>query len=362
MRALVTGASGFVGSHLVDLLLENGWQVRGLVRRHAHRRWRWRWQGEVEPAVGDVYDVESLRSAAAGVDVVFHLAARVTDWGRWGEFAGATINGTRNMLRAAAEAKVGRFVHFSTVNVYDDRFARLHRVLTEDAPRNPPGDRHFGHYARAKAMAEELVWKCHDSGCMEVTVLRPSLIYGPRDGSILPRLIEYLRSPLATWIGRGNPVIDPIEVTDVARCALAAATSEQSIGRAYNVSPPNEIGVRDFYRSLCRALDIPPPRFTIPYTAIAGLTLLTENVARLLRTRNPPMLTWAGLALFTEDRHYDSSRAERELGWRASITLDDGLRRYADWLNSPADPESVACFVGTDASGVPSQPRELAKC
>ncbi|MGH7135203.1 MAG: NAD-dependent epimerase/dehydratase family protein [Pirellulales bacterium] len=332
MRALVTGATGFIGGHLVDLLVEQGWPVRGLVRGPSNARWRW---GErAQAIVGDVHDLASLRAAAEGVDIVFHLAANVTDWGPWRDFQSTTVDGTHNLLRAASQARVARFVHFSTVSVYDDRFARHNRVLSEEAPHEPPGDRHLGYYAKSKAMAEQLVWQYHNEGKTAATVLRPSLVYGPRDESILPRLIDYLRSPLATWIGRGNPVVDPIEVSDVARCALAAATCERAIGRAYNVSPPGETGVRDFYRAVCRALDISPPRVTIPYAAVAGLTMLVENGARLLRTRQPPMLTWAGLSLFSEDRRHDPSRAAHELGWRAEVSLDDGMSRYAEWLKS----------------------------
>jgi 2-alkyl-3-oxoalkanoate reductase len=372
MLALVTGATGFIGSHVIELLRNEGWQVRGLVRRRPRSDRPWPknedwlranqrnaqdqtlcevpvplFQQGIEAAFGDVRDLDSLRPALDGVDVVFHLAANVTDWGHWRDFEATTVEGTRNLLRAAAEAKIGRFVHFSTVSVYDDRFARRNRVLTEDTPHDPPGDRNFGHYARSKALAEQLVWDFHRRGELAGTVLRPALVYGPRDESILPRLIDYLRSPLATYIGRGNPVIDPIEVTDVARCALAAATCDRAIGRAFNVAPPDEIGVRDFYRSLCRALDIAPPRFTLPYTAVAALTVLVENAARLMHTRQPPTLTWAGLSLFTEDRHHDPSLAERDLGWRATVSLDAGLARYAEWLKSPDDQPRENDRLGT---------------
>lgn len=332
MRALVTGASGFIGSHLVEALVARGDRVRALVRSVRHFE-PLALQG-AEPALGDLRDPASLRAALDGVDVVFHLASRVTDWGPWSAFNATTVQGTRNVLEAAAEARVARFVHFSTVNVYDDRFARRHRVLTEDAPHAPPGDRHFGRYARAKSEAEMLVWDFHRRGAVEAVVLRPSLVYGPRDEAVLPRLIDYLRSPLAAWIGRENPTVDPIEVGDVVRCALAAAEAPNAAGRAYNVSPSCEIGVRDFYRAVCQALDIRPPRITLPYSLVAAATVALENGARLLRTKQPPTMTWAGLSLFAEDRHYDPARARGELGWQANVPLAEGMQRYAAWLSA----------------------------
>lgn len=346
MHALVTGAGGFIGSHLVEALVARGDLVRALVRS-ARQAERISLAG-AQPVLGDVKNVASLRDAVVEVDVVYHLASRVTDWGPWSEFNATTVEGTRHMLAAAAEAKVGRFVHFSTVNVYDDRFARHNRILTEDAPHGPPGDRHFGHYARAKAEAEELVWEFHGRGAVEATVLRPSLVYGPRDESILPRLVDYLRSPLATWIGRGNPTVDPIEVSDVVRCALAAAGSRPAAGRAYNVTPNREIGVRDFYRAVCQALDIRPPRIAIPYALVAAATVAVENGARLLGAKQPPILTWAGLSLFAEDRHYSPARAREELGWEAAVRLDEGMRRYASWLTArePVPSAAVVAMPG----------------
>lgn len=343
MKALVTGATGFIGSHLVELLAANGWQVRGLCRDPAKEKVLEKFGAQ--PARGDLADVASLRKSVQGVDCVFHLASRVTDWGRWKDFEETTVTGTRNLLEASADEGVQRFVHFSTVNVYDDRFARRNRVLTERAPHGPRGDRHYGHYARSKTLAERLVWRYHHEGRIQATVLRPALVYGPRDESVLPRLIDYLRSPLATWIGRGNPVVDPIEVSDVVRCALAAATSATAIGKAYNVAPDCEIGVRDFYQALCQALDLPAPRRTIPYWLIAALTIVVENSARLARFKNPPLVTWAGLSNFTEDRHHDPTRAFNDLGWRASVTLADGMHKYARWLEGVQAREEPAAHV-----------------
>src|SRR3990172_9731012 len=116
MKALVTGATGFIGGHIVDRLLAAGHEVRGLASS-AQKATRLKELG-VEVVMGDVTDIESLRAAARGVDTVFHAAARVTDWGPWAEFEAATVQGTENTLRAAVDAGVRRFLHVSTVGVY----------------------------------------------------------------------------------------------------------------------------------------------------------------------------------------------------------------------------------------------------
>src|SRR5205823_5243768 len=126
---------------------------------------------------GDVTSPASLAAAVAGVDVVFHSAALVTNWAPWSAFHATTVQGTENVLQAAAHAAVQRFVHISTIRVYDDRYCRRHGVVTEEAPHGPCGFRAFGHYARAKVLAEAAVWRYRDR--LPVSVIRPAWIYGP---------------------------------------------------------------------------------------------------------------------------------------------------------------------------------------
>ncbi|HTK73749.1 MAG TPA: SDR family NAD(P)-dependent oxidoreductase, partial [Gemmataceae bacterium] len=162
MRALVTGAAGFIGSHIVERLAAAGHNVRGMVRTAA--------QGATvrslgaEPVQGDVTQPATLRSAVKDVETVIHAAARVTDWGDWPAFEAATVRGTQNILRAAVDAGVRRLVLVSTVAVYDNRVGdRLH-VVPEDTPHNGVGDRLLGHYARAKVLAEQAAWDFHRRG------------------------------------------------------------------------------------------------------------------------------------------------------------------------------------------------------
>ena len=277
-------------------------------------------------------DYNSLAAATRGIDTVFHLASRVSEWGPWIDFERSTVVGTENTLKAAAANGVRRFIECSSVAVYDDRHSRHQRVITEDAPHTGLGDRAYGHYSRSKVMAEELAWEYHQRGKLAVTALRPALVYGPRDETTMPRLVEFLRSATSVWIGFKNPVVDPIYVTDVADCFIAAATHDAAIGQAYNVAPVEEIGYREFLTKICQTLGIRPPRITVPYSVVAALTFVVENAARLAHTANPPTLTKAGLALFSEDRHHDPAKAIRELDWRPQVSLAEGVRQTIEAL------------------------------
>ena len=137
------------------------------------RKAEWLARQGAELHAGDVTDAASLQSAATGVDVVFHLAAFVSEWGPWDKFEAIIVAGTKNALAAAVTAGVRRFVHVSTATVYDDAFARRARVITEDAPLGTAGDRAYGNYSKAKVLAEQAVWQMHRQGQLEITVLAP---------------------------------------------------------------------------------------------------------------------------------------------------------------------------------------------
>lgn len=335
LNVLVTGAAGFIGSHVIERLSAAGHRVRGMVRAAPQEELVRGFGGE--PIRGDVTQVQSIREAVAGMDTVIHVAAKVTDWGRWSEFEAATVRGTENTLRAAADAGASRFVLVSSVAIYDNRVGdRLH-VVPEDTPHNGCGDRLLGHYSRSKLLAEDAAWDFHRRGELAVSVLRPAWVYGPRDRTVLPRLIEYFNTPLACWLGRRDPVCDPIYVTDVADCIISAASDPRAVGQAYNVAPADEIMLRRFLGLLCGELGVRLPRWTANYSLVMGFARTIESGARLLRMKNPPFLTVAGVATVTTDRHYDPAKAMGELGWRPTVSLEHGVKLTADWFRSQPD-------------------------
>jgi nucleoside-diphosphate-sugar epimerase len=236
------------------------------------------------------------------------------------------------MLQAAAQARVQRFVHISTVRVYDDRYCRRHGVVTEDAPHGKWGFRHFGRYARSKVMAEAAVWRW--SRQLPVSVIRPAWIYGPRDETILPPLVRFLRDPRARWPSRTDPCADPIYVTDVADCALAAALAPGAVGQAYNAAPERRISVQEFLGALCRGLGFQPPHRSAPYVLAALVARASESWAYLSRRPTAPAMDRAGLAILTQDVRHDPAKAERELAWRSKVDLADGIARTIAWLQN----------------------------
>ncbi len=337
MFALVTGSTGFLGTHLVQRLREAGHRVRALVRTPSKAGVLA--AAGAELSAGDITSPTSLARAVEGIEVIFHAAALVTNWAPWSSYQAVTVQGTENLLDAASRVRIQRFVHISTIRVYDDHFCRQHGVVTEDAPHGKRGFRQFGYYARAKVLAEAAVWR--RSPRLPVSVLRPAWIYGPGDEVILPGLVRFLRDPQSLWPGRTNPCADPIYATDVADCALAAAVHPGAIGQAYNVAPQQRIGSREFVGLLCEALDIKMPERTAPYIVATTWAQLAEWCAWLARRPNPPAITRAGVAMISEDVRHDPTKAERELGWRSAVGLADGVAQTARWLRE-RHPELLA--------------------
>jgi nucleoside-diphosphate-sugar epimerase len=342
MFALVTGPTGFLGSYLVERLRAAGHRVRALVygplKNLAESPGT-----QVVPA--DITVPASLTSVMDDIDVVFHTAALVSNWATWGDFLAVTVHGTENVLRAAVRARVNRFVHISTTRVYDDRFCRKHGTVTEDAPQAGRGFRHFGNYARSKVMAEAAVWAAGTR--LPVSVIRPAWIYGPRDEVILPAIVRFLTAKGVRWPGRHDPCADPIYVTDVADCAIAAALAPNATNQIYHAAPQARITVRQFLGALCRELGVRTPERSLPYALATLATTASEWWACLTQRETAPVYNRAGLAILTQDVRHSPSKAERELGWHAQVDLQDGIRRTAEWLRqcSPLGERFKRCPV-----------------
>ncbi len=319
---LVTGGSGFLGSHLVEALVARGAAVRALVRptsRVDHLRGL-----GVELVQGTLEDAHSLQAVAQGVERVYHCAALAADWGAWEAFRAANVTGVRNLLEAALAAGVGKFVHVSTTDVYGHPDA----PVDETAPYRLRG----WPYGDTKIEGESLVWDYHREHNLPVTVVRPANVYGPRSTSFVIEIVDLLKSGTMIHIGDGHNPAGLAYVTNVVDVILRAGDSETSVGRAYNVSDGSRVTWRQYVDRLAEIVDVPSPRVVVPYRLAYAIGWAMERVYGALRIQARPLLTRMAAELFGTDQGFSIERARRELGYEPQVGFGEGMRRVGAWL------------------------------
>lgn len=323
---LVTGATGLLGSHFVEQLRNRAMPVRVLVRPGSDRSWL-ATQG-VEFVQGDVTDPASLDLACRGVDVVYHSAARVGDWGPWDEFQRITIDGTRNIIRAAAAAGVRRFVHVSSISCYgyhtrdgtiDESFDLGYKLYK------------WAYYSRSKIEAERIVWDAHKNGKIEVTVIRPAWIYGPRDRTSIARLVNMVRAGKAKILGRGDNRLNIVYAGNIAEAAIAAAARPDCNGQAFNCSNDGTITQREYFDLVARTLNVPPVKRHVPYRVAYVAGFLLECLGHLFNWEKPPFITRYAVWLMGRRSFFSAEKARRLLGWKPTVTYDVGIPMTVRW-------------------------------
>lgn len=334
---LVTGASGQLGSHIVEQLRTAGENVRVLVRPgrdHAFLRS----QG-AEIIEGDLRDPEAVGRAVKGVSIVYHCAARVSDWGKWRDFEEEAVTATRNVLAACMLTKVTRLLHVSSISVYGHPKVMPGAQLSEDTPLGQSFWT-WDYYPRAKLLAEQIAREYSAT-----TVVRPSWLYGPRDRVTIPRVIPALLEKRVPIIGSGENFLNIIYAGDVARGAILAANHAGAVGQAYNLCSAGEVTQKDLLDTLTDALSIPRITKHVPYWAAIRFALVRELIARLMFSAKPPPITRRAIYLIGRSTQFSTEKAQAELGWRPEIGIREGVRRTLQWYASLPENRHLALKV-----------------
>jgi len=331
MRALITGATGLIGSHIAERLVALGAEVRALVRGGSDaERLAFLYKLGVELVRGDLTERETLlEPVVEGVDTIFHNAALVNDWGRWEDFAGVAIHGTRRLLEAAVAGGVPRFVHMSSAAVYGAR-RNFGRKVDETQPLAPSPAR-WDYYARAKIESEREVWRFDATGQIGATVLRPTVVCGPRDRVVFPRIAALLRRGRLVVVGSGHNPLHVVYAGDVAEAAVEAALRNTAAGEAYNLDGRLDLTQRQAFDAVADLVGAPRPRFRVPRTVAYGAAAASEFLAHARRRRAAPFLTRYMVDISAGDADFRVAKAKREFGWEPRTPALETLERAHEW-------------------------------
>jgi nucleoside-diphosphate-sugar epimerase len=320
--ALVTGATGFIGRHVVAALAAAGQRVRALVLPHDDTSAIA--TTAVAIARGDVTDRDAVRAAAQGARRIYHLAAVVGDWGPDALFERINVGGTRAVLDAATEAGAQRVVMVSSIVVYG---SRLHRgPCDEDAPR----ELGLGPYGRTKRASEELALDYHGFGRVPVTVVRPGNVFGAGSGLWVDELARILRRGLGMWIDDGEGDATLAHVDNVVDVIVRAGEHPGAAGRIYNAIDGGGVSWKQYLRDVAAAAGAPAPTRSLPRPLAAATAAAMERAWRLAGRRDRPLLTREAVQLFASRPPVPIARAATELGYtpRPYGAAMDQVRAY----------------------------------
>lgn len=315
MKALVTGANGFIGSHLVRELVDRGWTVSCLVRK----------TGRLESlagipvrlVIGEARDAESLKPAVRGQDVVFHLAGAINapDWKTYHEINAV---GTLNLVEACLDENpaLRKFVYVSSISATGP--SPRGTALREEDECRPISD-----YGRSKREAEVFVLERGDR--LAMTIIRPPNVIGPRQKELADS-IGLIRKRILPLVGTGEPQTSLAAVGDVVAALILAAERPESRGQVYFVTDGRAHSWREITRTVVEALNMRGPFLKVPYGIQYAVAAAVEAVARI-RGRTPAL----SRSIIKDSRRYswiyDSSKIERELGFKPSFDVSESIRQ-----------------------------------
>ena len=324
MLAFVTGATGFVGSHVARVLAEHGADLRLLVRPSSDLRNIQ--ELNAERVTGDLRDAASLKKGITGCDVVFHVAADYRLWVRDpDEMYRSNVEGTRAILQAARESGVRRVVYTSSVATMG--FTSNGHLADENSPVSL--DCMIGPYKRSKFMAEEIAIEAGRSG-MDVVVVNPTTPVGERDIKPTPTgriVVDFLKKKFPAYVDTGLNLVD---VTECARGHVMALERGKS-GERYILGGEN-LTLKQILDKLAAITGLPSPRVRVPYVVALATGVVDQVVTGYLRGREP-RATIDAVRMGRKKMFVSSSKAERDLGWK-SIPVDAALRRAVEWFQA----------------------------
>lgn len=327
MKALVTGAGGFLGLYIVERLVARGDAVRAFCRGSYPELDRL----GVETIRGDIRNRDETIAACQGVDAVFHVAALAGISVLWSDFYEINVLGTRHVLEGCRTHGVGRLVYTSSPSV---TFDGSDQEGVDESASYP--ERFLAHYPHTKAIAEREVLEANGSDGLLSCALRPHLIWGPRDRHLIPRLLARARSGRLRRVGDGKNFVDMIYVENAAEAHLQAADSltdgSPVAGSVYFLSQGEPVNCWDWINDILALAGIPPVKKSISASAAHRIGAVLEGIYRVLGLKGEPPMTRFLSAQLSTHHYFDITRARQDFGYDPRVSTVEGMRRLGEEL------------------------------
>jgi 2-alkyl-3-oxoalkanoate reductase len=314
MRILVTGATGFLGSHTALALQKAGHTVLGL-----GRRWEQVPQlltAGIQPIKVDLRDRSALIAACAGCDVVVHSAALSAPWGSRSDFQAINVAGTANVLAGCAAQKIGRLVFISSPSVLSNGRDQFDLLDTLPYPARP-----ISLYSASKQQAEQLVLK-HSTPSV---ILRPKAIFGEGDQALLPRIIAAARAGRLRQFGNGQNLVDLTYVANVVHAIELALTAPAALGKCYTITNGVHPQLWAVIRRVLAELGLNSQLRPMPLSMALVVARIMESISLL--TRNEPLLTRYSVLALARSQTHSLVAAQHDLGYQPLVSLETGIQR-----------------------------------
>jgi nucleoside-diphosphate-sugar epimerase len=335
MRMLVAGAAGFIGSHIAEAAVAAGHEVRAAIL------------ATDDPAplrslglpvvTGDLTDPLVARRAVGGCEVVLNASGRAGDYNTLDELTRANVTTAEALVSAARDCGVRRFVHASSYMVsIGGSFQHWAGGVIDD--RTPQRFEYWrwDFYGRSKVAAEQAIMRARGEGRLEVVILRIGWVYGPRDRTSFPSLVDIVRSGLGTVVGSGRNHLGLVYVTDVADAFLLAATATEAGGPfvVAGVADASPVTQAEYLNAIADLVGAHSPRIRVPFRLADGLGRTMETTWHRLGRPRRPLLTSFAVHLLGRDQVFDSDGVRAAYGWEPKVAFSDGIRRTMSWLQS----------------------------
>ncbi len=323
MKALITGATGFIGGALAKELAQRNWQVtatgRNLRKGEELRPWG------IDFCPASLEEREKIIGLCQGKDVVFHSGALSSPWGRYVDFYQSNVLGTRNVIAGCLEHGVGRLVHVSSPGLYFNYRTRW-EIREEDAFARSP----INAYTETKLIAERSVDRAFIEGLAVVT-LRPRAVFGPGDNAILPRVIRALREKRLPRIGSPDTIMDLSYIDNVVEALILASVAPGVLGKKYNITNDSPVKIWPLIEHIAKELGYSLGEREIPASLVLRIASIVEGIHRTCPSLKEPNFLRYNIGVLTTSMTFDIRAAKEDLSYCPQVGIEEGLEKFIDW-------------------------------